>query len=96
VAKKFYKNLTGVVLSIPLFGKGVLSIPANAESVELDESVAKAINSMVTVTVLEETTPKLTENPIAKKPVAVVAEEAPVDEKVATAPTKRRSPARKK
>lgn len=96
MAKKFYRNLTGVVLSIPLFGKGVVVIPANAESVELDESVARAINSMVTVTVLEETTPKLTENPIAKKPAAVVTEEIPVDEKAAAASTKKRSPARKK
>ena len=95
MAKKFYRNLTGVVLSIPLFGKGVVVIPANAESVELDESVARAINSMVTVTVLEETTPKLTENPIAKAPKQEDIEEI-VEEKAIATVAKRRNTSRKK
>jgi len=95
MAKKFYKNLTGRVLNIPLYGKGVVHIAADAECIALDEAVADSINNMTYVAILEETTPKLTENPIAKAPKQEDIEEIAEEKAIATV-AKRRNTSRKK
>ena len=60
------KSRTGHVISVPLFGVGVVTIPANAECVELEETTAEAIQAMTYVKILEETEPKLKESPLVK------------------------------
>ena len=83
MAKKFYRNLTGHVITVPLFGHGVVTIPANAECIELEESVANAISNMSSVKVLEETEPQLKLNPIAPPKKEEKKEEKPVAKPVA-------------
>lgn len=92
MAKKFYKNLTGHVISVPLFGIGVVTIPANAECIELEESTAEAIQAMTYVKILEETEPKLKESPLA----VVEGEDLGTLEEPKPAPKKRPSRAKKK
>ena len=92
MAKKFYKNLTGHVIAVPLFGIGVVTIPANAECVELEETTASAIQAMTYVKILEETEPKLKESPL----VQPEEEDLGTLEEPKPAPKKRPSRAKKK
>lgn len=92
MAKKFYKNLTGHVISVSLFGIGVVTIPANAECIELEESTASAIQAMTYVKILEETEPKLKESPL----VQPEEEDLGALEESKPAPKKRPSRAKKK
>jgi hypothetical protein len=62
--KKFYKNLTGKLLKFEYNGK-VLEIPANAKSIELDESVANTLQGRTPVKILEEV--EKTENPVVQE-----------------------------
>lgn len=91
MAKKFYKNLTGRVISTSLYGVGDVKIPADAACVELDENVADAINGMTYIKILEETEPQLKESPIA-----VVEDLGTLEEDEKPAPKKRPSRAKKK
>ena len=96
MAKKFYRNLTGHVITVPLFWVGVVTIPANAECVELEENVARSIQGMVTVPILEETEPRLKESPLAipvEEDLGVLEE---IEEAPKPAPKKRPSRAKKK
>lgn len=67
----YYKSNSNNVISLSLFGVGAVHIPANAKCIDLDDSVADAINRMTYPNnVLEKVTPKITveDEVIVKKP----------------------------
>lgn len=43
----YFKNISGNTINVEIFGVGKLHIPAEAQSVEIEPSVADAINEMV-------------------------------------------------
>ena len=63
---KTYENLTGKTLKFSHKG-GVVVIPAQAKSFELEESLAKIFQARTYVTVLRESTP--IENPVVEESV---------------------------
>lgn len=57
----FYKNISGHTINVPLFGVGVVHVPADAACIELEKHLADAINDMARPNViLEEVFPTIT------------------------------------
>lgn len=87
---KLYKNLTKNHIKVNLFGVGVVEVPANAQAVELEETVAQAINDMTYPNVILEET-------VAKPKPKIVEKVEEVEEEVKPKPApKPKTPPTKK
>lgn len=60
----YYKNVSGNHIKVELFGIGTISIPTGAKSVEIQPSVAKAINEMAKPAIVLEEVESTMDNPV--------------------------------
>lgn len=76
----YYKNVSGNALSINLYGVGKVSIPAEAQSIEIEDGVAQAINAMAKPNIVLEKVSETLKNPVVMSEPVEGAENTPAEE----------------